>query len=291
MLKDGFAAHEASGYLYRMLRVSQLYIYPIKSMGGISVSKAQVTDRGFKYDRRWMLVDEYNLFLSQRQVHEMALISIEITDKGLKVTYRLKNESLLIPFEPQTTEFAEVTIWDDTCRGQFVSPEADQWFSQMLAISCRLVYMPDDTQRITDQRYAPEGSITSFADAYPFLLIGQSSLDDLNRRLAEPLNMNRFRPNIVFTGSDPYSEDLMHTLRINEVTFRGVKLCARCNIPAIDQDTAIQGKEPTRTLAGYRVKDNKIMFGQNLVHENTGMISVDDEVTVLQLNHSERFMV
>ncbi|HVV53836.1 MAG TPA: MOSC domain-containing protein, partial [Mucilaginibacter sp.] len=149
MLKDGFAAHEASRYLCRMLRVSQLYIYPIKSMGGISVGKAHVTGRGFEYDRRWMLVDEYNLFLSQRQVHEMALMTAEITNAGLKVTYRPWNESLLIPFEPQTTEFAEVTIWDDTCRGQFVSPEADRWFSKMLGISCRLVYMPDDTHRVT----------------------------------------------------------------------------------------------------------------------------------------------
>ncbi|MFI5160926.1 MAG: MOSC domain-containing protein [Sphingobacteriales bacterium] len=274
-----------------MLQVSELYIYPIKSMGGIPVKNVHVTDRGFEYDRRWMLVDENNLFISQREVPEMALIKITVEEYGLKVTYLPLSSSLLVPFKPQTDEFAEMFIWDDTCTGQFVSAQADQWFSEMLAVNCRLVYMPDNSHRITDQRYTPENSITSFSDAYPFLIIGQSSLDDLNSRLAEALPMNRFRPNIVFTGGKPFAEDLMHSFTIGEMQFYGVKLCARCIMPTIDQETIKQGKEPLKTLARYRFKNNKIMFGQNLVHEGTGEIAVGDELCVLKLNDEERFLM
>jgi len=260
-------------------------------MGGIALKNARVTDRGFAYDRRWMLVDESNLFISQREVAEMALMDVAIEKDGLRVTYRPQNSSIIIPFESQTHEFVEVTIWDDTCTGQFVGYEADQWFSKMLGMNCRLVYMADNSHRITDQRYAPENSITSFSDAYPFLLIGQASLDELNTRLDEPLPMNRFRPNIVFTGGEPFAEDMMHSFTIGDVLFYGVKLCARCNIPTIDQTTAKSGKEPLKTLARYRFKNNKIMFGQNLIHEGTGEIAVGDELRVLKLNDDERFLI
>ncbi|HTI61526.1 MOSC domain-containing protein [Mucilaginibacter sp.] len=290
-MKDEFAAHKTVRYLYRMLQISGLYIYPIKSMAGISVNRAQVTDRGFEYDRRWMLVDENNLFISQREVAELALMNIDINEKGLSVTYKRGNTSISIPFQPETSEFAEVTIWDDTCTGQFVSQAADEWFSNMLNIRCRLVYMPDATHRITDQRYTSANSVTSFSDGYPFLIIGQASLDDLNSRLEKSVPMNRFRPNIVFTGGEPYSEDMMHTFEIGNIQFHGVKLCARCPIPTIDQQSLERGKEPLKTLARYRFKNNKIMFGQNLVHNSAGQIAVGDELKVLKLNYEERFLI
>jgi uncharacterized protein len=274
-----------------MLRVSQLYIYPIKSLGGIALDTATVTDRGFQYDRRWMLVDHNNLFISQREVHQLALLKLKITDTGIQVNHSVKNDAYTIPFEPTKNEFAEVSIWDDTCIGQFVSDEADKWFSDKLEFSCRLVYMPDNSHRTTDQRYTSEDSITSFSDAYPFLLIGQSSLDDLNSRLAEKLPMNRFRPNIVFTGGAPYEEDMMHTFAIRNVTFYGVKLCARCVMTTIDQETAVAGKEPLKTLARYRNKNQKIMFGQNLAHEGLGQINVGDQLEVLKRNFEERFII
>jgi uncharacterized protein YcbX len=274
-----------------MLQVSQLFIYPVKSLGGIALDKAMVTDRGFQYDRRWMLVDLNNVFISQRDVHKLALMKLSITDNGIRVDYRVKGSSYTIPFQPQNNQFAGVTIWDDTCTGQFVSGEADQWFSAMLEMPCRLVYMPDETHRITDQRYTSADSITSFSDAYPFLLIGQSSLDDLNSKLTETLPIDRFRPNIVFTGGEAYQEDLMHTLHIGGVTFYGVKLCARCVMTTIDQQTAVMAKEPLKTLARYRFKNNKIMFGQNLAHHGFGEVRVGDQLEVLKLNEDERFFV
>lgn len=274
-----------------MLRVSQLYIYPIKSLGGIALNKAKVTDRGFQYDRRWMLVDHNNLFITQREIHQMALLKPALTDKGIKVTHSVKQSSYTISFNSFKNEFAAVTIWDDTCTAGFVSDQADVWFSSMLEIPCRLVYMPDETRRITDQRYTGEDSITSFSDAYPFLLIGQSSLDDLNNKLTEALPMNRFRPNIVFTGGEPYEEDMMHTFVISDITFHGVKLCARCVMTTIDQENSATGKEPLKTLARYRSKDKKIMFGQNLSHEGLGEIKIGDELQVVKRNHEDRFLL
>ncbi len=274
-----------------MLQISQLYIYPVKSLAGIAVNSARVTDRGFEYDRRWMLVDPDNIFISQREVPEMALMKVQIADEGVRINFPPKNSSFTIPFHPVSNEFANVTIWDDTCVGQFVSNDADDWFSAMLGIQCRLVYMPDEAARITDQRYTPDHSITSFSDAYPFLIIGQASLDDLNSRLSEPLPMDRFRPNIVFTGGSAYQEDSMHTFVIGNITFHGVKLCARCVITTIDQATALKNKEPLKTLACYRFRDNKILFGQNLVHEGLGEITVGQTLDVLKLNYEDRFVV
>lgn len=260
-------------------------------MAGIAVDRAVITDRGFEHDRRWMLVDTDNRFISQREIHAMALMQIDILEEGLKVAYRLKASSIIIPFEPQTNEFADVTIWEDTCVGQFVSHEADEWFSNMLGFACRLVYMPEQTHRITDPKYTPEGHVTSYADGYPFLLIGQASLDDLNSRLGESLPMNRFRPSIVFTGGEPFIEDLMHTFTIGDIQFHGVKLCARCVMTTINQETIEQGKEPLKTLARYRLKNNKIMFGQNLIHEGFGQITTGQELKVLKLNEEDRFLI
>ncbi len=266
-----------------MLKVSQLFVYPVKSLGGIALDQASVTDRGFRYDRRWMLIDENGLFISQREMPKMALMHLQIENDGIRVDYARKNSSFKIPFEPSGNEYTEVFIWEDRCRAQLVSKEADQWFSEMLELNCRLAYMPEESRRITDQRYAPAGSITSLADGYPFLLIGQSSLDDLNSRLPEPILMDRFRPNIVFTGGQPFQEDEMHAFSIGGITFHGVKLCARCLIITIDQATAGQGKEPLKTLAGYRSKNNKILFGQNLVAEGHGEIRIGDQLQVSKL--------
>jgi len=272
-----------------MLNVSELYIYPIKSLGGIKVSRAEVTDRGFKYDHRWLLIDEHNRFISQREVALMALLRVVIEDDGLKITFN--ETSIIIPFNVENKELIEVIIWDDKCLAQLIDDKIDRWFTDVLGVNCRLVYMPDESLRPTDPRYTPDGSVTSFADAYPFLLISQASLDDLNSRLDVTLPIDRFRPNIVISGGQPHQEDLMDELVINGVSFFGVKLCARCNIPTIDQQTAKAGKEPTKTMARYRSKNNKIYFGQNLIHSGTGFISVGDEVNVLSQHTEERFII
>lgn len=272
-----------------MLHLSALYIYPIKSLGGIAVSEALVTRRGLQHDRRWMLIDQNNRFLSQREIAQMALFKAAVTSSGLAVTYTPTNSSLQIPFQPLHAQLFEVTVWDDTCLAQRVSDEADNWFSQLLRIPCRLVYMPDDTRRQVDLKYAQQGIITSFADAFPMLMISQASLDDLSSRVGSNIPMNRFRPNLVYTGGKPYSEDELASFRINSINFYGVKLCARCPVPGIDQETAISGKEPIKTLASYRRKQNKIYFGQNLIHEGTGILRIGDKLEVLSVKNVVAF--
>lgn len=238
-----------------------------------------------------MLVDKHNHFLSQRENARMALLAVNITAGGLKVIDRSRTAEIIIPYKQLTEEFADVIVWDDTCKGQLVSKEADKWFTAILNMECRLVYMPNDTRRLTNPKYTIGDKITSFSDAYPFMMIGQASLNDLNSRMALPLPINRFRPNIVFTGGTPYQEDTMDSITINNIAFNGVKLCARCNIPTIDQNTAIKAKEPLKTFATYRNKNKEVYFGQNLVGETTGVISVGDELVVLTTHTNERFMV
>jgi uncharacterized protein YcbX len=263
-----------------MLSVSELFIYPIKSLGGIAVNSAEITDRGLKYDRRWMLVDSYNSFLTQREYPQMALLQVQLAENGINVIHKLNRDSIDIPFTTGSSVTATVQVWSDKCKAHYVSPEVDEWFSEILSINCRLVYMPDSTTRRVDSRYALNKEITNFSDGYPFLIIGQSSLDDLNNRLPEPIPINRFRPNIVFTGGHAYQEDQLKHFVINGVDFYGVKRSARCVIPTINQDTAVMGKEPLKTLSTYRVRNNNTYFGMNLLHQGSGSIHIGDSIII-----------
>lgn len=249
-------------------------------MAGIQQPSARVTDRGLEHDRRWMLIDESNRFISQREIPTMALCHPAITSDSLQISYP-GHPDLFIPFIPESDKFIDVTVWDDTCRAVYAFAEADEWFSEVLKTTCRLVYMPDDSHRPIDPDYAPDDKITSFADAYPFLLIGEASTADLSERTGELIPMNRFRPNIVFAGGAPYAEDEMAHFRINDIDFYGVKICARCPIPGINQETALRAKEPLKTLAGFRRRNNKVYVGQNLIHTGEGILNVGDEIKVL----------
>lgn len=266
--------------------VSEITIYPIKSLGGISLQEAIVEQRGLQYDRRWVLADENNVFITQRQNEQMALIDVAITETGLQVTHRLKRiASLQIPFEPQTVAGGgvphqqQITIWDDVVSAIRVSDEADAWFTTVLGKKCSLFYQPDDSIRLTDPKYSiTKEEHTSFSDGYPILVIGQASLDELNAKLEEPVSMKRFRPNLVFTGGEAHVEDTWRYFTVGDAKLVGVKPCARCVLTTINPETAEKGKEPLRTLTQYRNVNNKILFGQNLLVVETGKISVGDEI-------------
>src|SRR5690606_12924630 len=182
------------------MKISHLYIYPIKSLGGIPVKAAEVTDRGFKYDRRWMLIDDSNRFISQRTVPQLALLRVNISQEGLNV-FKVHDpeDSLFIPFETNAKPYVKVQIWDDTCEAIHLSPSYDKWFSEKLELPCRLVYMPDESERLVSPPHRNNREINSFSDSYPFLMIGEKSLENLNLLMDEALPMNRFRPNIVFS--------------------------------------------------------------------------------------------
>ena len=265
-----------------MLTVTALYIYPIKSLGGFSVDEATITTRGFEYDRRWMLIDLNGQFMTQREFHAMALLQTAIHPDGLYVYHKLHPEkNINISFLPASINRKKVTVWEDECEAWVYDDGINNWFSEMLETSCSLVYMPDETNRLVDRNYAIGNEITSFSDGYPFLIIGQASLDTLNEKLEQPLPINRFRPNIVFSAGEPYEEENWQHFTINQIDFYGVKTCSRCMITTIDQQTAIASKEPLKTLATYRSVNNKIKFGMNLLHKGTGSIKVGEIITVL----------
>ena len=170
----------------KMLILSEINIYPIKSLAGISLQSSEVEDRGLKYDRRWVLVDESNTFFTQRDFPEMALIKVAVENDGLHLQYKKKNiDPLTIPFKYDHSKKDKVVIWDDTVTGEFYSQRIDDWFSEILGLKCHLVKMPESTRRIVDETFTKNKTV-SFADGFPFLIIGQSSLDDLNSRMEKP---------------------------------------------------------------------------------------------------------
>lgn len=261
----------------RDVRLTGLNIYPIKSAGGIPLSESELDEFGLRYDRRWMVVDEFGTFLSQRSHPRMALVTTSIGTGTLRVEAP-DMPVLETPLDPAPTVATRVRVWKDGCAATWLGEKAARWFSEFLGTPCNLVHMADDTLRPADGKYAPAGTRVSFADAFPFLLISEESLADLNRRLTHPLPMNRFRPNLVVAGAAPYEEDRWDRIEIGGLAFRIVKPCARCVITTTDQTTAQRGKEPLRTLGRYRKVWGKVMFGQNAVHEGTGLLRIGESV-------------
>jgi uncharacterized protein YcbX len=263
------------------LRLSEIWIYPIKSLGGIRLPKAHVMEKGLSYDRRWMLVDEHGVFMTQRNHPAMALLKMKIEDGTLKILHSRQSLAHSISLEPVNLEKEErVQIWDDFVMAGEVSRESSGWFSEALGQSCKLVYFPEANSRAVDARYQVKDEHVSLADGYPFLIIGQEALNFLNSKLARPIPMNRFRPNFVYTGGTPNEEDSWRNFTIGSNRFVGVKPCARCAVPTIDQETAEKSDEPTRTLAGYRRKENKIFFGQNLLATDHAEVNEGDLITI-----------
>lgn len=247
------------------------------------MSDVNITDRGFEHDRRWMLVDENGRFISQREVAAMALLKVALTANGLSVQHQHETaDTLSIPFAPYNNHSVTVQVWNSSCKAMLVSEKADEWFSKKLDLACRLVYMNDETNIFIDERYNINNSINSFSDGYPILMISEASLDDLNSKTSETIPMNRFRPNLVFTGGNAFAENNMLEFEINRLRFYGVKPCARCVVTTINQATATKGKEPLRTLAAYRSNNNKIYFGENVIAADTGQITIGDTINILQ---------
>lgn len=263
-----------------VLQLHEIWIYPIKSLGGISLNEATVMDKGLKFDRRWMLVDEHNRFLTQREYPQMALFQVSLNDQHLHIRHRKNNATLEFPALATTGTTHRTTIWNDEVTTLEPVPEASAWFAEQLNMNCRLVHFPEINPRPVDPRHATNHEHVSLADAYPFLIIGQASLDDLNTRLTSPVSIKRFRPNFVFTGGNPFEEDHWKDFSIGTVDFTGVKNCARCVLTTVDPETGTKGKEPLATLSQYRKNENKILFGQNAVARSTGTIRINDRITV-----------
>ncbi|TDE13313.1 MOSC domain-containing protein [Dyadobacter psychrotolerans] len=261
--------------------LSEIWIYPVKSLGGIRLKESEVKEKGLKYDRRWMVVDEAGIFLTQRLVTKMAFIDVEMTSEGLRLIQRTNQEYIIVPFEPVSAEEMNVKVWDDYVTAVTVCDEVDEWLSRQLERKVRLVFMPSWSERKADPKYATDDENVSFADGFPFLIISQGSLDFLNKKLAETVEMKRFRPNLVVDGVPPHAEDNWKKIQIGDLDFEIVKPCARCVLTTINPITGVKGHEPLKTLATYRRQEKKIMFGQDVVAKTFGTIREGDQLVVV----------
>ena len=224
-----------------------------------------------------MIVDADGRFVTQREVAKLALVDTALEGDQLRLSAPGLAE-LVLPLTNETGQAREVQIWLERAAG-VAHGLGSAWFSEYLGAPHELVYMPEQHQRQVNPARAKAGDIVGFADAYPFMLLSEASLADLNSRLEVPVTMDRFRPNIVIGDSDPFAEDSYARVRIGEIAFRGPKRCERCVITTIDVLTAERGREPLSTLAKYRLEDQKVWFGMNLIHDNLGLLRVGDFVS------------
>ncbi len=261
-------------------RLSEIWVYPVKSLSGIRVTQAEVLEKGLKFDRRFMLIDSGNRFITQREHPELALFQTEIHNSTLRVTQRASQETISFSLEPLPGKLLTAAIWRDEVSVSEVDEQLNVWFSDALKLPCKLVHFPEVNHRPVDPAYALHNEQVSLADGYPFLIIGQASLDDLNTRLDKPVAINRFRPNFVFTGGRPYEEDGWRNFSIGSLRFVGVKNCSRCVLITVDPETGTKGREPLRTLSTYRKKGGKTFFGQNVLAINNGTVTVGEPITL-----------
>lgn len=261
--------------------LTQLSVYPVKSCRGLSLGTATLDRWGLQHDRNWMVVDAENRFVSQRTEPRLALVEPALGPEWM--TLRAPDmPALELPVAGRAGPERTVGIWEDSCRALDQGDAAAEWFSRYLGKPMRLVRVGASYERAVSKLRYPSGAEVSFADGFPLLLLSVASLAALNARLAIPLPMNRFRPNLVVDGCPAFAEDSWTRLRIGEARFQVVDACKRCVTTTVDQATGTAGKEPLATLATFRRHpDGSVIFGSNVVHDGVGTLRVGDGVEVL----------
>jgi uncharacterized protein YcbX len=261
------------------LRLSAMYRYPLKSARGQSLAESTIDAFGLSGDRRWMLVDAQGKFFSQRRTPVLAVLEVLQGDETLSLRYGEQRMQVALP--DVSAAGLEVEIWNDRVGAVLADSAASDWISARLGIEARLVYLPDEGQRRVDPAYALAEERVAFTDGFPLLVTSQASLDDLNARMDTSVSMDRFRPNLVIDGAEPFAEDLWKRLQIGETVIDLVKPCSRCVIPSIDQRNGQRDPLINRVLAGFRRRDGAIYFGMNALGREGARIAVGDEVAVL----------
>ncbi|MER5407767.1 MOSC N-terminal beta barrel domain-containing protein [Streptomyces sp. NPDC002769] len=266
-----------------------IHVHPVKSFRGQSPRDALVEPWGLAGDRRWALIDDGGKVVTQRQQPRLARAAAELVPGGVRLSAPGRAPlSVPVP-EPKAADRATLDLFGDKVEAVLAGPAAHVWCSEYLGSETRLVHLDDPaTRRPVDPEYGRPGETVSFADGYPLLLTTLASLDALNSLIAQgdhahegPLPMDRFRPNVVVSGTTAWSEDAWTRVTIGEVAFRVAKMCGRCVVTTTDQDTAERGREPLRTLGRHRRFGSRLIFGQNLVPESTGIVRVGDPVRVV----------
>lgn len=278
-----------------MPTIKQLCYYPVKSMRGISVKSVELTVRGLKYDRNWMVAEWNGTFLTQRSIPHLATIQTSIMDDMLKLRDQT-GDSFLIPIHSASRKEVSVEIWSDVCEAFDEGDEISEWLTSKLhqsgAKPVRLVRFKHSFRRKVDQNgQQGENAHTAFADGFPFLITSTASLKVLNDRLisagAKPVDMNRFRPNIVIDEMEPFRENSLDQLISSGKNYRlGIrKPCKRCKVTTVDQFSGeiAEPKEPLRTLTLMNTVPGLTgaYFGQNatLISGEGKIISVKDSLT------------
>lgn len=268
--------------------VESIHVHPVKAFRGVSPREAVVEPWGLAGDRRWALIDHGGKVVTQREQPRLALAAAEpLTGGGLRLSAPGRPPLTVEVPEPAAT--VPVNVFGTKVEGVPAGPAAHAWCSAYLGSEVRLVHMDDPaTRRPVDPEYALPGETVSFADGYPLLVTTVASLDALNSLIAQgpnahegPLPMNRFRPNVVVAGTEPWAEDHWTRIAVGEVVFRAPKPSGRCVVTTTDQATAVRGREPLRTLARHRRIGGRLLFGQNLVPLSPGTVRVGDPVRVL----------
>jgi uncharacterized protein YcbX len=270
-------------------QLQSIHVHPVKAFRGLAPGSAEVEPWGLAGDRRWALIDDGGKVVTQRQQPRIALAAAELLPGG---GVRLSAPGMA-PLEvrvPRPVGTVPVEIFRDKVEAVPAEDAAvHAWCSAYLGADVRLVHMDDPaTRRPVDPDYALEGETVSFADGYPLLVTTTASLDALNSLIAQgdhaaegPLPMNRFRPNVVVSGTDAWAEDHWSRVAIGDVVFRVAKTCGRCVVTTTDQSSAERGREPLHTLGRHRRLSGKLVFGQNLVPQSRGTIRVGDPVEIL----------
>ena len=273
------------------LTIRDLYVYPVKSAAGIRLTEAPLGMFGIAGDRRWMFVDETYRFLTQRELPRLALVRPLAWEPDL-VLSAPGLPDLVVPTPDTRESTVDVDVWGDHGAAHDAGHAAARWASICLGRPSRLVYAPDAFLRPVDPNFdsaagTPHAARTGFSDGFPLLLIGQASLAALNGHLTArgeaPVGMDRFRPSLVVEGGDAHDEDTWPGLIVGDggdaIRLDIVKPCARCAIVPVEQRTGVRGVEPLRTLASYRTRQGKVLFGQNVIHRTRGTLRVGDVVT------------
>lgn len=264
------------------MKVHSLFVYPVKALAGIEVSAFEMDDFGPEHDRRWMIVDEDRRFVTQREHPELARVKTSLENGQVRVEIPGEGGFALVP----TPEDVRVLVWRDWVKAVVGEHQANDALSRFCGKPVRFVFMPDTSFRRVDAGRVDAYRRVGFADGFPFLITSKASLGELNGRLDTPVEMRRFRPNIVIEGAQPWDEDHWQGLAIGEQTFHIVKPCSRCVVTTVDPESGTKDPavQPLRTLSGYRRTRDGVIFGQNAIHESPGRIEVGDPVIV---NRSE----
>lgn len=264
------------------MQVSSIHVYPIKSTAPIDLTESLVEPRGLANDRRYLIVDDKDRFLTARRYPMMLRIDSTLGDGAIEVSAP-GSSPLRIPLDAGEAVTREVVVWRNQVPAMDMGDEAAGWFSAVLGTQCRLMHMGARCVRSVNPEFGRPEDEVSFADGYPLLVTSTASLADLNARLDVPVTMRRFRPNLVVDGLEAYAEDSWRKIRIGDVHFDVPKPCDRCVLTTIDPDKAekdVDG-EPLKTLGTYRDDaEHGILFGVHLIPRKLGIVRTGDAVVV-----------